>query len=64
MTIEGVGGRDAGGPRPQELIHPVDAGKRIDPEPDVKRGVAPVSDPVSEVVSEVTPDDVEETVLG
>ena len=64
MTIEGVGGRDAGGPRPQALRHPVDAGKRIDPEPDVKRGVEPVSEPVSEVVLEATPDDVGESVQG
>ena len=59
MTVEGVGGRDAGGQRPPGRRRQGVAGRRNVRDLDVKKDVEPVSDPVSEPVSEVTPDDVE-----
>ena len=63
-STEGVGGRGAGGPRLPERIHPVGAGRRSCPEPDVRMGVRLDVRLVSEPVSEATPDDVEESVQG
>ena len=59
-TIEGVEDQDADGLQPRAPRHPADAGKKNDPEPDVRKGVEPVSEPVSEAM----PDDAEESVRG